>query len=373
MLSSTLLKLLLAFTTGIILTGCASNMSQPGPDTTEPVDTVANPFPDTSAFASAKMNRVDSIFGNSLRFGSTNVFSEAGLESKTGSYGNANDNTGKNITLDYAFVAPANDTLKKRPFVLFVHEGAFLYGSIDNEIGKARALAQKGYATAAINYRLGFTGGSVNNICGSTKQEMVRTIYRAVQDTYSALFYFTNNADALGIDISQIFLAGSSAGAITVSSLAYTKESDFEALDPGIVKLLGKLDPHQTAKRFKLRALLTSLGYGLLQGSSFSTTTAKPTIFFQRTGDDVLPYQQGPLFFCPAYPVIFGAKGTSDQLKTAKLSFELNYESEKGHLISFPETYIAERYALFAKRFWKKDYRQIVQEKYTVISDTKIN
>ncbi|MBE9465709.1 alpha/beta hydrolase [Dyadobacter sp. UP-52] len=335
------------------------------------MDTIAFPFPDTTAFA--VINKTDSILGNSLRFGEVDIFPEAALESKTGIYNKANNYTGQTLNLNFSFLAPANDTLKKRPFVLFVHEGAFLYGTLDNEMGKAKYFAQKGYATAAINYRLGFNGGSESNICGSTKQELIRTVYRAVQDTYAALFYFTSNAETLGIDVSQIFLAGSSAGNITISSLAYMKESDFEVLDPGIIKLLGALDPHQTAKRFKLRALLTSLGYGLLKGSSFSAATAKPTIFFQRTGDNVLPYENGSLFFCTSYPMISGAKTTSDQLVTFKIPFELNYEVETGHVLSFPETYISKRYALFIKRFWKKDYRQIISEKYTVISDKKIN
>lgn len=355
-----------------VLVSCASK-SQPDPEggSTDPMDTIAFPFPDTTAFAS--LNKSDSIFGNSARFGETDIFPESALESKKGIYNKANDYTGKAVNLDFSFLAPAQDTLKKRPFVLFVHEGAFIYGTLDNEMGKAKYFAQKGFATASINYRLGFAGGSETNICGSNKQELIRTIYRAVQDTYAALFYFTSNAETLGIDVSQIFLAGSSAGNITISSLAYTKEADFEALHPGIVRLLGALDPHQTAKRFKLRALLTSLGYGLLKGSSFSAVTAKPTIFFQRTGDNVLPYESGPLFFCSSYPVISGAKATSDTLVKFKMPFELNYEKETGHLLGFPDAYISQRYALFVKRFWKKDYRQIISDKYTVISDKKIN
>ncbi|GLU55139.1 alpha/beta hydrolase [Dyadobacter frigoris] len=373
------IRLLIIVITTSVFFSCAST-SQPDPDggttdpdggSTNPMDTIAFPFPDTTAFA--KINKTDSILGNSLRFGDVDIFQEAALESKTGIYNKAKDYTGKAVDLNFSFLAPAADTLKKRPFVLFVHEGAFVYGTLDNEMGKAKSFAQKGYATASINYRLGFNGGSQTNVCGGNKQELIRTIYRAVQDTYAALFYFTSNAETLGIDVSQIFLAGSSAGNITISSLAYTKEADFEVLDPGIVKLLGSLDPHQTAKRFKLRALLTSLGYGLLKGSSFSVSTAKPTIFFQRTGDNVLPYESGSLFFCSSYPVISGAKTTTDQLVTFKMPFELNYEPEIGHLLSYPESYISQHYALFVKRFWKKDNRQIISERYAVISDKKIN
>jgi acetyl esterase/lipase len=372
MFYSSSIRLMIVLIACIALFRCAStNQPDPEGDTTNPVDTIANPFPDTTGFDIVKINLRDSILGNSVRFDSIDLFTDAALENKTGVYSQANDFTGKNISLDFSFLAPADDTLKKRPFVLFVHEGAFLYGTLDNEMEKARSLAHKGFATASINYRLGFNGGSETNICGSSRQELIRTIYRAVQDTYAALFYFTNNAETLGIDVSQIFLAGSSAGAITVSSLAYMKESDFKALDPEIVKVLGPLDPYQTTKRFKLRALLTSLGYGLISSSTVSAASARPTIFFQRTEDNILPYQQGPLFFCSSYPVIYGAKGQSDKLKVLKIPFELNYEPEKGHLLSYPEDYISKRYAMFVKRFWKKDNRQIVLERYQVVSDVK--
>jgi hypothetical protein len=372
MFNSCFIRILMVLITFISFSRCAST-NQPDPEggTTNPVDTLVNPFPDSTEFDSIRINQRDSIFGSSVRFGSIDLFPDAALENKTGIYSQANDLTGKKINLDFSFLAPANDTLKKRPFVLFVHEGAFLYGTLGNEMGKARFLAHKGFATASINYRLGFSGGSESNICGSSKQELIRTIYRAVQDTYAALFYFTSNAETLGIDQSQIFLAGSSAGAITISSLTYMKESDFKILDPDIVKVLGPLDPHQTVKRFKLRALLTSLGYGLITSSVIAEGNAKPTIFFQRTKDDILPYQEGPLFFCSSYPPMYGAKGTADKLKVLKIPFELNYEPETGHLLSYPEDYISGRYAMFIKRFWKKDNRQIVVDRYQMVSDNK--
>ena len=370
----TLFRLLVFLLMNAVLVCCTAT-NTPGPDEVliPPPDSVKNPLPDTTAFDIGKMNAKDSLFGHSDRFGDQDIFAENKLESRTGIYSKANDYTGKGVNLGFSFLAPASDTLKKRPFILFVHEGAFLYGNLENEMGKAKYMAGKGFATASINYRVGFNGGSESNICGSSKQEIVRAIYRAVQDTYAALFYFTGNAETLGIDISQIFLAGSSAGAITVSSFAYMKEPDFEVLDPGIVKVLGPLDPYQTAKRFKLRALLTSLGYGLLSSSNISAGTAKPTIFFQRTGDNILPYQEGPLFFCSAYPLIYGAKGLADKLKILKVPFELNYEQQAGHLLSYPQDYIAGRYVGFIKRFWKKDNRQIVSEKYKIISDEKLN
>ncbi len=365
-------RVILTVLTAFGLAYCTGS-NHPKPEVSELPDTLMLNFPDTTTFQLDSSRVLDSILGNSVRFGDSNIYKVSELAVQSGVFAKSTNNLGHTVNLEYSFVSPANDTLKKRPFVLFVHEGAFLFGSLENELGKAKSMAQKGYATASINYRLGVTGGTERNICSSNRSEMIRAIYRAVQDTYAALYYFTSHADTLGIDISQVFLAGSSAGAITITALAYTNEANFEALDPGIVKLLGKLDPYQTSKRFKLRAMLTSLGYGLLFGSNFSNTNAKPTVFFQRTGDDVLPYDAGFLFFCSGFPWSFGAKHVANQLEKFNIQYELHYEEDSGHLISYPESYISDRYALFIKRLWKQDQRNVIFENYTELSNSKKN
>ncbi len=356
--------------TCIFLVTCTTSQTPPTPVI---LDSLAIIFPDTITLDLTNMYVIDSIFGKSQRFGAEAIFPDSEIETHSSTFGHATDLSGANIQLDFTFVAPKSDTLKKRPFILFVHEGSFLFGTKENELEKAKSMARRGYACATINYRLGIKGASKGYICNSNSNEIIKSIYRAVQDTYSALFYFTQNADALGINTSQVFLAGSSAGAITISTLAYVTENDFIKLDSKIVTSLGKLDPYQTSKRYKLRGLLTSLGYGFLQEGSFSKITAQPTIFFQRSKDNVLPFDKGPLFLCDNYPASLGSKGTSDLLKSFNTPYELNYEPEVGHLTTYPDYYITEHYALFIKRIWNKDYRQIVSERYKVIEDKEIN
>jgi hypothetical protein len=358
------------------LTHCKTPSFPPEPidigDTTG-VDTSVIVDPDTTIIIDTLRTRnSDSLLASSRRFGMEYLFDEAQLESKTGVYYKAADFIGRPVTLDYSFVAPANDTLKYRPFVLMVHEGAFLFGGLGNEIGKAQLLARKGYAAASINYRLGFNGGSQANACGGNNLEVVQAVYRAVQDTYVALHFFAEKADEFGIDPGQMVLAGSSAGAITISALAYMTEKDFEDLQPGIVKTLGRLDPNSTGAPFKVKALLSSLGYGIFKSSYINAGNAQPTVFFQRTGDDILPYQKGTFLSCPFYLSSEGAKPVSEQLKKLKVPFELNYETEKGHQLSYPQEYIAGRYAQFMKRLWAGNRHQIINEKYKTIEDIQL-
>lgn len=337
-----------------------------GPDTTVPNK------PDTVIIDTIPAKNPDSSLANTARFGIDKIFDDANLKTSKGIFDTATDYRGRAKALSYEFVAPGNDTLKYRPFVLMVHEGAFLFGDLENELGKARGLAQRGYAAAAINYRLGFNGGSEQYACGGNTQEAVRAVYRAVQDTYSAIHYFVDRAEEFGIDTRQIMLAGSSAGAITVTALVYMNEADFEALAPGITKVLGRLDPKAEDSPFRVRALLTQMGYGIFKKEYINASNAMPTVFFQRIGDNVLPYYYGNFLSCPTYLPMEGAKIASDQLKKFKIPFELNYENLEGHHLSYPEEYVVGRYAGFMKRLWSQNPRQITNNAYKTVEDVEL-
>lgn len=149
-------------------------------------------------------------------------------------YGKAIDFAGaeKTLLMDISF--PTNDTPPKcgRPLLVVVHGGAWLAGSKDEATIKMLRMdyAKRGYVTAALNYRLGqfhteknlhcnVDGWDCNNITDSA--EWYRAYYRAVQDVNGAIRYLINNADEMGIDPNNIFLAGESAGAFTVIGAAY--------------------------------------------------------------------------------------------------------------------------------------------------------
>ncbi|GGN03432.1 hypothetical protein GCM10010967_42740 [Dyadobacter beijingensis] len=355
----------------IILVGLALCCRYPSPepgggggDTTTPTK------PDTVIIDTIPPKNPDSLLARTARFDTLQIFNDAQLSLSQGIYTSAANYRGQMLELGYQYIAPSNDTMKYRPFVLMVHEGAFLFGDSGNEMGKARWLAKRGYAAASINYRLGFNGGSETFACGGSSTDALRAVYRAVQDTYAAIHYFVDRAEEFGIDTRQIMLAGSSAGAITVSALVYMNEADFEALQPGITKALGRLDPKAEDSPFRVRALLTQLGYGLFNINYINASNAMPTVFFQRIGDNVLPYYGGTLLSCPTYPGMVGAKPASDQLRKFQVPFELNYENQVGHQLSYPENYIAGRYAQFMKRFWSLNRRQITNDAYKTVENT---
>jgi hypothetical protein len=119
----------------------------------------------------------------------------------------------------------------KRPLLVWVHGGAFLAGNKDDPsiTNLCQQFAKRGYVTASIDYRLGFI--SDNNpwncnypnyscVFASDSAEWHRALYRGIQDGKGAVRYLVNRYAQLGIDTSNVFVAGESAGAFVALGVA---------------------------------------------------------------------------------------------------------------------------------------------------------
>ncbi len=126
---------------------------------------------------------------------------------------------GTNDTLFLDFYEPANDTLKSRPLVICIHGGSLISGNRIEMDPFCTDLAKRGYAAATIDYRLGIeTPKGVRTI--------LEALLRGVQDTKAAVRFFRSKAADYGIDTSQIFLEGSSAGSMIAVHYAYWNENE---------------------------------------------------------------------------------------------------------------------------------------------------
>lgn len=108
---------------------------------------------------------------------------------------------GVDTTMDVFSPASATDPL---PTVVWIHGGAWISGSKENVDPYMRILAAEGYTTIAVNYTIGPEG----------------TYPTAVGQLNQALEYIDANAEDLGVDASQIVLAGDSAGSQLASQMA---------------------------------------------------------------------------------------------------------------------------------------------------------
>jgi predicted esterase len=117
------------------------------------------------------------------------------------------------------------DTLSQRPLVIFIHAGGFQTG--DKASGFAKlvcgTMARLGYVAASIEYRL------TSSIANDTAS--FEAMLRALHDAKAAVRFFRKNGSLYGIDTSQIFAIGSSAGSITALHLAYLDSTEV----PGFV------------------------------------------------------------------------------------------------------------------------------------------
>jgi len=109
---------------------------------------------------------------------------------------------------------PKTDVFKNRPLVMLIHGGAFYIGSKESaaEQSLATSLAKSGYVVASIDYRLGFK---------LSPGDVELSAYRAVQDAHAALRFLAHNAGGLGVNSSQIYVGGTSAGAVASLNVAF--------------------------------------------------------------------------------------------------------------------------------------------------------
>ncbi|MBO9624948.1 MAG: alpha/beta hydrolase [Microbacterium sp.] len=108
---------------------------------------------------------------------------------------------GVDTTMDVFSPASATGPL---PTVVWIHGGAWISGSKEDVDPYLRILAGEGYTTIGVNYTLGPEG-----------------VYPlAVNQLNTALAYIEEHASELGVDPSQIVLAGDSAGGQLASQMA---------------------------------------------------------------------------------------------------------------------------------------------------------
>jgi dienelactone hydrolase len=146
------------------------------------------------------------------------VFSSVTVTSNIQFGSNLNIN-GSNAPLLLDLYQPTNDTLKLRPLVICIHGGSLAVGSRGDMGTFCTDFAKRGYVAATIDYRLGIEDPK-------GVRTILEALLRGVQDTKAAVRFFRSNASQYGIDTSQIYLEGSSAGSMVAVHYAYWNENE---------------------------------------------------------------------------------------------------------------------------------------------------
>lgn len=141
----------------------------------------------------------------------------ASIDKQTLAYGSNENYLDQQENLLADVYSAASDTLTKKAMIIYLHGGGFKSGHRDDTacVELCKKLAQKGYVTASIDYRVGYKE--------PTTPQQIAAMLRAVQDLNGFVRYAKANADSFNIDTAKIFITGSSAGGITVLAKAYVK------------------------------------------------------------------------------------------------------------------------------------------------------
>jgi acetyl esterase/lipase len=182
---------------------------------------------------------------------------------------------------------PKTDLFKNRPLVMLIHGGAFYIGSKESACEQALAttLAKRGYLVASIDYRLGFK---------LTPTDIEMSAYRAIQDAHAALRFLSHNAKGLGIDPTQVYVGGTSAGGVASLNVAFMDNDERPArilqnAKDGLVSNIEE-SGNKYPETFGIKAIANM--WGAVSDLNIIDADEKISVLsIHGTNDDVVPFE----------------------------------------------------------------------------------
>ncbi len=254
-------------------------------------------------------------------------------------YGTAIDFNGNTDSLKMDIYSPICDDpthTSRRPLLICIYGGGFVAGNRRDPsiVDNCTTFAERGYITAAIDYRLGYAFDelpwdcSIDNyscLFATDTAEWARAYYRGVQDGKGAIRYLINRNEEWRIDTNNVFVMGESAGAFvalgvglldTISErpAATYAMSDAPAPNPIMYDCLPQIYSGESIARPDLGSvggnieptsvIYTVKGIGNMYGGMFSdllennTVSLKPVIYsFHQPCDLVVPIDSDDVYW----------------------------------------------------------------------------
>ena len=234
-------------------------------------------------------------------------------------------------------VYSSSDTFsEKQPCIIFVFGGGFKEGIRDAAIYSSyfSHFARKGFKVVSIDYRLGMKDQKAPGLLNN--KPIQNAISMAVSDLYSATSFIIDKSDILNIDIDNIIISGSSAGAITVLQADYEKRNDFPSTNilpkdfqyAGIISFAGSIFSTRGTPTYKI--------------------APAPTLFFHGSSDKLVPYDKIRFF----KKGMFGSKALAKQFKKKNHPYTFYTMEGIGHEVSeYPMEIFLEEINYFIQNF----------------------
>jgi acetyl esterase/lipase len=180
----------------------------------------------------------------------------------------------------------------------------------------SKELSKRGFVTATISYRLGYNREVFGNI--------QKAVYRAQQDTNSALRYMASQKEKLKVDTSWVFIGGSSAGAITSLSTSYASQQEWNKIAPQFEFDLGPLESSDNSLNeiFTIKGIYNFMG--AILPVVFNSGDLIPTISFHGDLDTTVPIGKSMM-------TGFGSRTIHEMLIEAGVCNDLTVVPNGGH------------------------------------------
>jgi pimeloyl-ACP methyl ester carboxylesterase len=241
------------------------------------------------------------------------------------------DNELLDLKLDLYF--SRTDSLKKKPVVMLIHGGAFYIGSKESacEQALAYALAKRGFFVASIDYRLGFK---------PTATDIEMSAYRAIQDAHAALRFLAHHAPGIGFDPNQVYVGGTSAGAVASLNVAFMDNDERPAriLEAEKKGMVGKIEDsgNRYTETFKIKAVANM--WGAVSDLNIIDADEKiPVLSIHGTDDVVVPFEydfpfrNSLMINRVIMDKMYGSKPIQDRLNLLGIKNKLVALPGKGH------------------------------------------
>lgn len=212
---------------------------------------------------------------------------------------------GKEKQLNIGLVRPIDNLPnKKRPLIIGVHSGGFIdfcpfepcYAKYSENVLVPNFTAQ-GFITASIQYRL--TPAFDFNPPKIEDETLKDAHYKATQDVREAIKFVFENAEKLDVDTKNVFLIGTSSGAITALHAAFL---DDEEIPKDLFRKYGGL-----AKREKIRGVI-SLSGAIYDLAYLDGGDKVPLMIVHGSQDVIVPFDKGFYLKMKHLTPVYGGK-----------------------------------------------------------------
>lgn len=294
--------------------------------------------------ASAQLAPIDTARGRYYQ----PIFAAATVTSNV-VYGSATkyDGTSQQLLMD--IYQPAGDTVKRRPLVIFAHQGGFYLGSRTDAymVAVCTRLARLGYVAASIEYRLGFplTGLPVLTDTVGLAQAAVR----GMQDMRAAVRFFRQDAataKTYRVYSNYIVAAGSSAGAFIALETGYLDKASEVPTYIGLAALGGIEGTSGNAGYSSAVAAVLNLS-GATESPAIIEAGNVPLCSVHGTADRTVPYLQGKVGALLPPKYVYGsgrlnpratAVGVPNTLRTLKGAGHIPFETPTASGSAYADT-----------------------------------